>query len=387
MRFVALDSDVRDLAPDVVSASVRWEAGNQAFIVGGYAAVRHLLRSDQLVLGEVATMLQRLSARMEGGFSSLRLLTGTTHPFQNEPAHGLTRPWFREVLVRIVQRWTPAAISAWMDARLDMLESSGAADAVCLLAEALPEAIVADAMGLAPAEVHRIAVLSRQMSEIWKRRVHALRDLQSMERAAAGLVDLLDRRAASLRHVLGHPAVGNDDRHDYARLAFLVAAGVETTAGALASALDLLSHFPELQVELHRHPSKVAAFVEEVLRLYPPLRRSVARITLADLNVDGTAIPRGSRVLLDIERANRDPSVFDRPDDLDLARGGPTHLTFGGGAHACVGATLAKVELRAALGHIVANYTLRRNGNAQLRPGDTFRQYDSLPLQFLKLAT
>ena len=257
MHFVVLDSDVRDAAhPGADLASVRWQNGNQAFIVVRYAAVRDLLRDNQLVLSEVATMLHKLSSRTDGGFRNLLLLTGTTHPFQNEPAHGQSRPWFREVLLQIVRRWTPEAVSAWTSARLATLPLEGVADAVHLLAEALPEAIVADSMNLAPAEVHRIAALSRQMSEIWKRRIHSMRELQSMERAADHLVNLLDQRAADLRQALGHPPAGKEERHDYARMAFLVAAGVETTAGALASALDLLCRFPELQAELRRNPGE-----------------------------------------------------------------------------------------------------------------------------------
>ncbi|WP_422002589.1 cytochrome P450 [Reyranella sp.] len=355
---------------------VQWSATDQAFVVAGHAVARELLKDRRLILGEVAATVARLSSRMvDGPLSNLSLLVGTSHPFQNDPAHAPSRAWFREMLSSLSSQWTEERVAQWIDDRLAALGEDARADAVQLVAEALPESVVADAMGLAPAEVHRIGILSRRMSELWAARVHAVRELRLMEAAAAELVEMMGEKAG--------PAVR---REDYARLVFLVSAGVETTAGALASGLDTLARNPSLQADLRRQPDLVTGFAEEILRLHPPLRRNVARVATEDIVVGGTTIPAGARIIIDIEKANRDATAFAQPDALDPARAGPPHLAFGGGVHACVGAALARVELRAAFARIVATFEINPAGGPRLRESRTFRQYDTLPLRFMRVS-
>ncbi len=88
--------------------------------------------------------------------------------------------------------------------------------------------------------------------------------------------------------------------------------------------------------------------LEELLRFDPPLHM-FTRYALQDLEIEGVALRRGEQVGLLLGAANRDPAVFAEPDRLDLARAPNPHVAFGGGIHFCVGAPLARLEMRVAL--------------------------------------
>lgn len=125
-------------------------------------------------------------------------------------------------------------------------------------------------------------------------------------------------------------------------------AGHETTMNTLAHLLWQLARDADLQDRLRSEPELMPAVINETLRLWTPVDHGT-RLTTRAVQIDGTTIPAGARVVMLAGAANRDPSVFADPDDFrpDRARAG--HLTFGTGVHACVGARLARLELLAVL--------------------------------------
>ncbi|TMK78475.1 MAG: cytochrome P450, partial [Actinobacteria bacterium] len=98
--------------------------------------------------------------------------------------------------------------------------------------------------------------------------------------------------------------------------------------------------------------SLVPTAIEELMRFDTPLQM-FERWVLEDADVCGTHVPKGSELGLLFGSANHDPTVFDRPDELDLARAPNPHLTFGAGIHFCLGAPLARVELATSFGTIL----------------------------------
>ncbi|GAB3889659.1 hypothetical protein GCM10029964_059770 [Kibdelosporangium lantanae] len=88
----------------------------------------------------------------------------------------------------------------------------------------------------------------------------------------------------------------------------------------------------------------------------PPLATALPRIATEDITLDGTEIPAGSVVAVNVAAANRDPAHVTRPDDLDLTRADAHHLSFGHGTHFCLGAALARMETEVALGALVARH-------------------------------
>lgn len=132
-------------------------------------------------------------------------------------------------------------------------------------------------------------------------------------------------------------------------LAVVVIAGGESTTSLVGNAARLLATHPELQERLRADRSLVPAFVEEAARLQPSFRNH-PRLVTRGTELGGVRIPAGSHLALVWPAGNRDPDAFDHPDAIDLDRPSPrSHVTFGWGAHLCIGAPLARAEARVAL--------------------------------------
>ena len=135
----------------------------------------------------------------------------------------------------------------------------------------------------------------------------------------------------------------------------LAVAGNETTRNTLSHGILALSQHPEQQALLARDPDAIKPAVEELLRWSTPVmhfRRTVTR----DVEIRGRQIPAGDWVLLHYLSANRDEDVFERADEFDVTRPDAGHAAFGGGGvHFCLGAQLARLELRVMLEELYAN--------------------------------
>jgi cytochrome P450 len=128
----------------------------------------------------------------------------------------------------------------------------------------------------------------------------------------------------------------------------LLVAGHETTTNLIANAvLALLRHPAQLDL-LRGRPDLVDACVEETLRYDAPVQLTT-RVARGTLRVGGVEVPDRGAVLILIAAANRDPEVFDRPDEYDITRRPGGHLAFAAGIHFCLGAGLARLESAVAL--------------------------------------
>jgi cytochrome P450 len=134
----------------------------------------------------------------------------------------------------------------------------------------------------------------------------------------------------------------------------LLAGGHETTANLIGSMLVELLTDRERWTALVARPGLIPAAVEELLRFVPLATvADFARIAREDLEIGGQAIRAGDAVLVQLDSANRDESVFPSAGDLDFGRKVNHHLAFGFGVHHCVGAPLARLELRVLLSTLV----------------------------------
>lgn len=141
-----------------------------------------------------------------------------------------------------------------------------------------------------------------------------------------------------------------DDDELLTLCATLLSAGYENVANAIGNYTYLLMTRPDLATKLRQAPDLIPAAIEEFLRLVPlTVGVTHARIATEDLEIAGTAIRRGEAVFAALPSANRDPAVFEQPDEVRLDRTGPRHLAFGHGLHHCIGAALARSELEIAL--------------------------------------
>ena len=171
----------------------------------------------------------------------------------------------------------------------------------------------------------------------------------------------------------------------------LLIAGNETTATALGNLLFILATQPELAKELYENVDDdryVTRFVEEVLRLEPPVR-GLSRMTTKEVELGGTLLPKGAHMLLLYASGNDEEEVFECPRKFDLSRPNiGRHVSFGGGVHRCIGLSLARMEVK-----VAAREFVKRLDNIRLDmpveeirylPTVATRSIERLPLTFTR---
>jgi cytochrome P450 len=230
----------------------------------------------------------------------------------------------------------------------------------------LPALVIMDMLGAPREELSRLKRLSDEMALF----IGSARDAaEKYQRAGAATREMADifrelisaRRAAAQRDLLSE-LVALDDGGDrlsddelVATCILLLFAGHETTTHHLANGLRALLRFPGELEKLRANPALAPAAVEELLRYDGPIGAQV-RIVQEAHTLHGKALKPGERVFLLMNAANRDPRAYDAPDRVDLARNGVPHLTFGFGAHICLGFPLARLEGQVALPAVLARW-------------------------------
>ena len=285
-----------------------------------------------------------------------------------EPRHGKIRRIVNSVFAyhhaRAVEEWARALATGLMQTALVRSRADGH---VCLMqafARPLPSAVIAHLLGI-PAEDHEtfarwsdetLALQSQtDAPERPLRDIHAefsdyLREQVEQRRDAADPPDDLTTR------LLCAELDGErlSERAVRTQLTFLIMAGNETTRNLIGSVFRRLTESPELFASVAADAVRIDAVIEETLRIDSPVQL-LARTCTRAIELDGTPIAPGERVLFSVASANRDAARFERPDEFDLSRPRPRdHLAFGAGPHVCPGAFLARLETRIAIETLVA---------------------------------
>ena len=282
------------------------------------------------------------------------------------------------------------AIRALANSLADGFAPDGAVEWMEGFAVPLPMTVIADLLAL-PRD--RLADV-RRWSDACIRLLSGTNTPADFLECAGAIVEFQTFLAAHLDHHRAAP--GDDVMGDLARavdavppvlsvaealniLVTLVTAGNESTTSGIGSAARLLLAHPEVQRRLGRERAAIPAFVDEVLRLESPFHGHF-RVALADTEIGGVAIPAGTRLMLLWGSANRDADVFSCPGDLDLSRPNvKEHVAFGHGIHFCLGAPLARLEMRIAI-----EILLDRLPGAHLTPTNDYRYAPSLLVRRLK---
>lgn len=136
----------------------------------------------------------------------------------------------------------------------------------------------------------------------------------------------------------------------------LLLAGHETTVNLIGNGTAALIEHPEQLALLHEQPELIDTAVEELLRFTAPVEHGTNRIAREAFELAGVTIPRGDQILALISSANRDAAVFVDPERLDITRHPNRHIAFGFGIHYCLGAPLARLEGRIAIGSLVRRF-------------------------------
>jgi hypothetical protein len=286
--------------------------------------------------------------------------------FRDPPDHTRLRRLAAKVFhVRSMHALRPniESLTQWL---LDSIGERREFDFIADFAGPLPALVIMDMLGAPRDELGRLKRLSDEMALF----IGSSRDVpEKYERAAAATREMADifrelvsaRRAAPQRDLLtelvaldeGGERLSEDEL--IATCMLLLFAGHETTTHHLANGLRALLAFPGELEKLRADPSLAPAAVEELLRYDGPIGAQV-RIVQELHTLHGKALRPGERVFLLMNAANRDPRAYPEPDRLDLRRNGVPHLTFGFGAHICLGFPLARLEGQIVLPGVLARW-------------------------------
>jgi cytochrome P450 len=255
-----------------------------------------------------------------------------------------------EFTVRRIQRLAPRIEEIVTD-HLDALERSGPpADLVPAFALPIPSLVICELLGVPYSEREQFQERTRRQLDV---SVPLEEQLQLQRESRAFMQEHVDRaKAAPGDDMLGMlirehgDELTNDELVGIAML--LLVAGHETTANMLGlGTLALLCH-PDQAALVRDDPSAVEPAVEELLRWLSIVPQGILRTTTTEVTLAGHTIPAGALVAASLVAANRDPALVEDPDRLDVTRGELGHAAFGHGVHHCLGAPLARMEMRTA---------------------------------------
>jgi cytochrome P450 len=259
-----------------------------------------------------------------------------------------------------------ASVEAHFTALLDGLEPGQPLDFVRQVAFPVPTAVIGEMVGLPVADrawFARHAAAQRHDKDPGARFEDLLAAAEGRGAIARYVGDLIDERRRALRDDLVSALITAE--HDGDRLtrpelialtSMLYIAAYGTTADSLCNTmLTLLAH-PDQLGRLRADPALTRRAYDEVLR-FEPVVLTVDYWTKEDVELAGSALPAGTPLHLFLGAANRDPAAFADPDRFDIGRDGPASLSFGAGAHFCLGSQLARLEGEVALSGLLARFS------------------------------
>jgi cytochrome P450 len=306
-------------------------------------------RPPGFVLPGVPTMSEEEQARARAGG-----LLGLDPPEHQRLRRMLTP----EFTIRRIQRLEPRIVEI-VDQHLDAMESAGPpVDLVESFALPIPSLVICELLGVPyddRADFQRRSARQLDLSIPIPERIA----LQRQGRAY--MQSLVERsRLHPGEDILGMLIRDHGDELTDDELVgiagLLLLAGHETTSNMLGlGTLALLRHPDQLAI-VRDDPDAVAPAVEELLRWLSIVHSAIPRITTTDVEVAGVPIPAGQLVFVSLPSANRDPDFIDAPEVLDIRRGAIGHLGFGHGVHHCLGAPLARMEMRIAFPRLLRRF-------------------------------
>lgn len=277
--------------------------------------------------------------------------------FMDDPDHARVRGPLTQAFYKRAAKMKPQ-VEVIVDEVLDSLEGRPSFDVIADYGVPVPILVIAAVLGIPKERQHDF----REWSEGIIQSLNALRtpEQEAELAAAATALDAFFAEAMAERRKAPRDDLITDmvqlqaegaqltDSEVSVNLQSLLVGGNLTTTDLIGNGVLAFLRNPQELAKLRADPKLIAAAVEEILRYDPPISMT-GRIASRDMEIRGEAVEQKGALINYLRAANRDPSVYENPDRFDITRKHVPHMAFGGGAHICIGAPLARMEGQAAL--------------------------------------
>jgi len=319
--------------------------GGEAWLVTGFATAKTLLRDDAFSADAGRPGYPRVHP-------TLTHFTSGQLNHMDAPEHDVYRRMLApEFIVKRVEALRPAIADSVDELIAGMIESGPILDLVDAFCIPVPALAICALLGVPYSSRDYFVQCAEtflgghsSVEQVVEARASIqsfLGDLVEQRRAEPG-EDLLSR---VIRQYVVPGELTADQLVGFAEL--VLTAGFDTTHNTIALGVLTLLQNPDELAALKQDPALVDSAVEEMLRFLTPPHLGRHRVAIRDVEIDGHLFRKGDGVVVALNQSNRDPAVFPDPDRFDITRSGHPHLAFGYGAHQCLGAMLARIELRA----------------------------------------
>lgn len=313
------------------------------------------------------------------------------HLLNHEPPdHTRLRSLVHKAFTPRIIRNTQPRIQEICDNLLDQMAENDSADIIADYAGILPAMVIADLLGVPKEDQDKFRDWTTRIIFGWEnyqdqivagmefaQYMHAQIDRRATEKPDDVLTGLVDAEEAGDKL----------NRQELMSMIFLLlAAGHETTTHLIGNGMVALFKFPE-QMQLLKdnldNADLIANMVEEILRYDGPAPSSLIRYVYEDFEFRGKTINQGDGVNIVYHAANRDPEVFENPDQFDIQRENANkHMDFGGGIHYCLGAPLARLEGSIAIPSLVKRFPDMALATTQLEyDTQSFHGFKAIPVR------
>ena len=327
-----------------------------AWVVTRHADVKFVLKDRRFGVDPIPERIAERHRFVKARGGDLEALLSASRRFfffLDPPAHTRMRGLVRTVFsAAAVERMLPL-LTSYTDRLLDDLAGRDSFDLIEDFAGPLPVFVIASMLGVEDFDLPTLKGWSLDLSRILDPLV-SLEEYQQMDVIVRGFEDCFrgmfaarrERPADDIISVLLSAARGHDDlqERDLAAVCTLLfITGEETPVNLIGNGMLSLQRHPDAWARLRDDPALAGTAVDELLRFESPVQLTT-RVAHEDVELHGVRVRAGDKMVVGIGAANRDPTVFDEPDELRLDRQPNPHVAFGDGIHYCLGALLARAQ-------------------------------------------
>ena len=357
---------------------IHWSEKARAWYFTRYRDVFDLQDRPDLSVDRIETLYSYLPRVNPEQFSDIVDHYHRWLLYRDDTYHDRLKALFLKAMTpRAVERLRPM-VQRRVDAIIDTLAERGAFDAYLDYAARLPTQVMLDLLDLPDSDELMLRHWSDRCSNFLFQPVSpdkgamAQEQREILDAQQAYFMPLIEERrrnpGADMISAMARAEVDGEQLTDLEILAtcnMMATAGGGTSRSAIAMSLWWLHKFPDQLAKLKADPTLVDSAAEEFLRYDAPTQRGI-RTAREDFEIGGVRIRKGQILHIMIGAANRDPDQFSDPDRLDISRNPNRHVTLGHGVHYCLGAALARLELRVAVASFLDRFPNYRPASDQI---------------------